>query len=110
MVAIESDAQDYKRKALLAAKDGGSMTVKSQMHDHVQGNRTWPLVYDARALIHPSYNDGEQGMTIEENEERYKAAKEKGDVSMLITWSVVSNSNIMIRMFNIRVNRLKGLD
>lgn len=57
------------------------------MHDHVQGNRTWPALYDGRALAHPSYHDHCAGMAIEENEARYKAAKEKGDVSLMVTWS-----------------------
>ncbi|KAI0512806.1 FMN-dependent 2-nitropropane dioxygenase [Xylaria bambusicola] len=87
MVAPESDAEDYKRKALLAASDGATSTVKSYVHDHVQGNFTWPTRYDARALVHRSYHDAQAGMTIEENESRYRAAKEKGDVSMMVTWS-----------------------
>lgn len=87
VVAPESDAEDYKREALLAASDGAANTVKSYVHDHVQGNRAWPSVYDGRALVHQSYRDDVAGMTIEENEARYKAAKEKGDVSMMVTWS-----------------------
>ncbi|KAI0432187.1 FMN-dependent 2-nitropropane dioxygenase [Xylaria sp. FL1042] len=87
MVAPESDAEDYKRKALLSASDGATSTVKSYVHDHVQGNFTWPTLYDARALVHQSYHDSQAGMTIEENEARYRAAKEKGDVSMMVTWS-----------------------
>ncbi|KAJ3553737.1 hypothetical protein NPX13_g10811 [Xylaria arbuscula] len=87
MVAPESDAEDYKRKALLAASDGATSTVKSYVHDHVQGNFTWPTRYDARALVHPSYHDDQAGMTIKDNEARYRAAKEKGDISMMVTWS-----------------------
>ncbi|KAI1201218.1 FMN-dependent 2-nitropropane dioxygenase [Nemania serpens] len=87
VVAPETDAEDYKRKALLAASDGAANTAKSYIHDHVQGNRTWPSVYDGRALLHQSYHNDRAGMAIEENEARYKAAKEKGDVSMLVTWS-----------------------
>ncbi|GAP88893.2 putative FMN-dependent 2-nitropropane dioxygenase [Rosellinia necatrix] len=87
MVAPESEAQDYKREALLSASDGATSTVKSQIHDHVQGNRTWPALYDGRALVHPSYTDHQAGVPIEENEARYKAAKEKGDVSRMVTWS-----------------------
>ncbi|KAI3320440.1 FMN-dependent 2-nitropropane dioxygenase [Xylariaceae sp. AK1471] len=87
MVATESGAQDYKRKALISASDGGANTVKSHLHDHVQGNRSWPAQYDARALVHPSYHDHQAGMGIEENETRYRKAKEGGDVSMMVTWS-----------------------
>ncbi|KAI0554359.1 FMN-dependent 2-nitropropane dioxygenase [Xylaria curta] len=87
IVAPESDAQDYKRQALLSASDGAANTVKSYMHDHVQGTWNWPSLYDARALVHPSYTDDLAGMPIKENEARYKAAKEKGDFSMMVTWS-----------------------
>ncbi|KAI0908628.1 FMN-dependent 2-nitropropane dioxygenase [Ustulina deusta] len=87
VVAPESDAEDYKRKALLSASDGATSTVKSYVHDHVQGNFTWPALYDGRALVHQSYYDAQGGMTIKENEARYRAAKEKGDVSMMVTWS-----------------------
>ncbi|KAI0468296.1 FMN-dependent 2-nitropropane dioxygenase [Xylaria cf. heliscus] len=87
VVAPESDAQDYKREALLSASDGATNTVKSYVHDHVQGNWTWPSLYDARALVHPSYTDDLAGMTIKENEARYKTAKERGDFSMMVTWS-----------------------
>ncbi|KAI1174094.1 FMN-dependent 2-nitropropane dioxygenase [Nemania sp. FL0916] len=87
MVAPETDAEEYKRKALLATSDGAATTVKSYVHDHVQGNWTWPAVYDARAIVHPSYRDDVAGMAIKENEARYKAAKAKGDVDMMVTWS-----------------------
>ncbi|KAI1114585.1 FMN-dependent 2-nitropropane dioxygenase [Nemania sp. NC0429] len=87
VVAPETDAEEYKRKALLAASDGAANTAKSQIHDHVQGNRTWPSVYDGRALLHQSYHDDKAGMAIEENEARYKAAKARGDFSNVVTWS-----------------------
>ncbi|KAI0805333.1 FMN-dependent 2-nitropropane dioxygenase [Xylaria sp. FL0064] len=87
MVAPESDAEEYKREALLSASDGATSTVKSYVHDHVQGNFTWPTLYDARAIVHQSYHDSQAGMTIEENVARYRAAKDKGDVSMMVTWS-----------------------
>ncbi|KAI0541838.1 FMN-dependent 2-nitropropane dioxygenase [Xylaria digitata] len=87
MVTPESDAEDYKRQALLAASDGATSTVKSYVHDHVQSNFTWPTLYDARALVHQSYHDDLAGMEIAENEARYKVAKKKGDVSIMVTWS-----------------------
>ncbi|KAI1313728.1 FMN-dependent 2-nitropropane dioxygenase [Xylaria venustula] len=87
MVAPESDAQDYKRAALLSASDGATSTVKSYVHDHVQNNFTWPTLYDGRALVHQSYHDSQSGMTIEENVARYKEASKKGDTSLMVTWS-----------------------
>ncbi|KAH6661300.1 2-nitropropane dioxygenase [Truncatella angustata] len=87
MVATESDTQDYKRQVILSTTDGGATTAKSQIHDHIQGNREWPDVYDGRAVIHPSYQDQQSGISFEENEKRFKAAKEAGEVSRMVTWS-----------------------
>ncbi|KAI0004750.1 FMN-dependent 2-nitropropane dioxygenase [Xylariaceae sp. FL0662B] len=87
MVATESDAQEFKRKAILGTTDGGSSTVKSQLHDHIQGNTEWPDIYDGRAVIHPSYQDYQAGLPLEENRKRFNAAKESGDLSRMVTWS-----------------------
>lgn len=87
MVASESSAQDYKRHVILSTSDGGVSTVKSQLHDHVQGNMEWPDVYDGRAIIHPSYVDYESGVSLEENSKRLQAAKSAGDFSRMVTWS-----------------------
>ncbi|KAI1075487.1 FMN-dependent 2-nitropropane dioxygenase [Whalleya microplaca] len=87
MVATESDAQDFKRKAILGTTDGGANTVKSQLHDHIQGNMEWPDVYDGRAVIHPSYQDQQSGLSLEENRKRFKAAKDSGELSRMVTWS-----------------------
>ncbi|KAI0481261.1 FMN-dependent 2-nitropropane dioxygenase [Xylariaceae sp. FL0804] len=87
MVAVESDAQDYKRKAILSTTDGGANTAKSQIHDHVQGNKEWPVIYDGRALLHPSYHDDRAGVPLEDNAERFRKAREAGDLSRMVTWS-----------------------
>ncbi|KAI2613204.1 FMN-dependent 2-nitropropane dioxygenase [Hypoxylon fragiforme] len=87
MVAVESDAQDFKRKAILSTADGGVNTVKSQLHDHIQGNTSWPSVYDGRAIVTPTYRDQLAGVPLDENTKRFNAAKENGDVSRMVTWS-----------------------
>ncbi|KAI1456691.1 FMN-dependent 2-nitropropane dioxygenase [Annulohypoxylon moriforme] len=87
MVATESDAQDFKRKALLSTADGGASTVKSQLHDHIQGNKSWPDLYDGRAIITPTFEDHVAGVPFDENTKRFEAAKEGGDVSRMVTWS-----------------------
>ncbi|KAK8066591.1 2-nitropropane dioxygenase [Apiospora hydei] len=87
MVATESDTQDFKRKAILSTSDGGMNTVKSQLHDHIQGNMTWPDIYDGRAVVHPCYHDHVAGVPLEENAAKFKTAKEAGDNSMMVTWS-----------------------
>lgn len=60
---------------------------RSQVHDHVQGNKEWPDVYDGRAIVHPSFQDQQAGLSLEDNEKRYKSAKDSGDLSRMITWS-----------------------
>jgi nitronate monooxygenase len=60
---------------------------RSQLHDHVQGNKEWPDVYDGRAIIHPSYRDEQAGVSLEDNEKRYKTAQEAGDTSRMVTWA-----------------------
>ncbi|KAI2470502.1 FMN-dependent 2-nitropropane dioxygenase [Annulohypoxylon bovei var. microspora] len=87
MVATESDAQDFKRKALLSTTDGGANTVKSQLHDHIQGNKNWPDVYDGRAIITPTYQDHAAGVSLDENTKRFEAASQGGDLSRMVTWS-----------------------
>jgi nitronate monooxygenase len=57
------------------------------LHDHIQGNKEWPDMYDGRAVVHPSYTDSQKGMSFEENLSRFKAAKAAGDLSRMVTWS-----------------------
>ncbi|KAI1409491.1 FMN-dependent 2-nitropropane dioxygenase [Hypoxylon sp. FL1857] len=87
MVATESDAQDFKRRAVLSTSDGAANTVKSQLHDHIQGNMSWPDVYDGRAIVTPTYEDYRAGVPLDENAKRFQAAKDSGDLSRMVTWS-----------------------
>ncbi|KAI0127566.1 FMN-dependent 2-nitropropane dioxygenase [Xylariales sp. AK1849] len=87
MIATESSAQDYKRQAILSTSDGGANTVKSQLHDHIQGNKEWPDIYDGRAVVHPSYQDQQTGVSLEVNIKRFNSAKESGNLSRMVTWS-----------------------
>ncbi|KAK7911274.1 2-nitropropane dioxygenase, partial [Apiospora marii] len=87
MVAAEADTQEFKRKAILSTSDGGMNTVKSQLHDHIQGNMSWPDLYDGRAVVNPCYQDYEAGLSLEENVAKFKAAKDAGDTSRMTTWS-----------------------
>ncbi|KAI1134861.1 FMN-dependent 2-nitropropane dioxygenase [Hypoxylon sp. FL0543] len=87
MVATESEAQDFKRRAIISTSDGAANTVKSQLHDHIQGNMSWPDVYDGRAIRTPTYEDHRAGVPLDENTKRFKAAKDSGDLSRMVTWS-----------------------
>lgn len=87
IVAKESSAPEYRRKAILEAEDGGSTTVKSTFHDDILGTTVWPKMYDGRAIITDSYRDHESGVSLEENRARFGAAKDAGDNSRQVTWS-----------------------
>lgn len=63
------------------------MSHRSQLHDHIQSNRDWPDMYDGRAIVHPSYTDSQKGVPFVESLSRFKAAKEVGDNSRMVTWS-----------------------
>ncbi|KAI1759175.1 FMN-dependent 2-nitropropane dioxygenase [Hypoxylon sp. FL1150] len=86
MVSPESDAGDFKRKALLSTSDGGTNTVKSHLHDRIQ-NSTWPDFYEGRAIVTPTYEDHAAGVPLDENTRRYKTAMEAGDISRMVIWS-----------------------
>lgn len=63
--------------------------ARSQLHDHVQGNHSWPDLYDGRAIVHPSYRDHLAGVPLADNAAQFQAAKESGDSSRMVTWSYV---------------------
>lgn len=66
------------------------LPLRSQLHDHIQGNTSWPDVYDGRAIVTPTYEDYAAGVPLDENTKRFKAAKEEGDLSRMVTWSCVN--------------------
>ncbi|KAI5920473.1 FMN-dependent 2-nitropropane dioxygenase [Camillea tinctor] len=86
-VAKESDAAEFRRKALLSTSDGGVNTIKSEVHDWIQGNMEWPAAYHGRALLHPLLLEYEAGVPIDEIQRRFNAATDAGDVFKLVTWS-----------------------
>ncbi|OTA99340.1 hypothetical protein M426DRAFT_325196 [Hypoxylon sp. CI-4A] len=87
IVASESGAADYTKTAVLAASDGGASTVKSTFHDYIRSDRSWPELYDGRAIINPSVRDHQAGLSLDENIKLFKAAQESGDTSRMVTWS-----------------------
>lgn len=87
MAAAESAAPEYKRQTLVATVDGAENTAKSQFHDHVQGNHSWPALYDGRGVVTAALRDHEAGVPLAENVEKHKAAQQAGDVSRAVTWS-----------------------
>ncbi|KUI74242.1 Nitronate monooxygenase [Cytospora mali] len=100
IVAKESSAPEYRRKAILEGKDGGNTTVKTweyrpnetdpgrtTFHDDILGTSVWPKTYDGRAILTDSYRDHAAGLSLEENRAKFGAAKDAGDDSRQVTWS-----------------------
>ncbi|KAJ6445039.1 2-nitropropane dioxygenase protein [Purpureocillium lavendulum] len=86
IVAKESSASESYKRTVLEARDGGAITIKSTVHDDIQGTPIWPGLYDGRAIVGDSYRDHEAGLPMEENIKKYQDAKQAGDVSRAITW------------------------
>jgi len=87
ITARESPAPETTKKVLLEASDGGATTVKSTVHDDVQGTGFWPVLYDGRAVIGESYRDHLGGTSKEENVGKFKAAAKVGDASRKTVWA-----------------------
>ncbi|KAH8196288.1 hypothetical protein TruAng_009536 [Truncatella angustata] len=64
--------------------------MASMSCDHTVGLWEPCACSGCRAVIHPSYQDQQSGVSFEENEKRFKAAKEAGEVSRMVTWSGTS--------------------
>ncbi|GJN80245.1 hypothetical protein PLIIFM63780_003770 [Purpureocillium lilacinum] len=86
IVAKESTASESYKGTVLRARDGGAITIKSTIHDDIQGTPIWPSLYDGRAIMGDSYHDHEGGLPMVENIKKYQDAKQSGDVSRSITW------------------------
>lgn len=52
--------------AVLEARDGGKVTVRSKVFDELKGPNIWPEGYDGRSIVVKSYADWAAGMGMEE--------------------------------------------
>ncbi|KAK3080476.1 hypothetical protein LTS18_001015 [Coniosporium uncinatum] len=87
ITARESPAPETTKKVLLEARDGGATTIKSTVHDDVQGTGFWPVLYDGRAVMGESYRDHLEGVSLEDNVGKFKAAAKLGDASRRTVWA-----------------------
>jgi nitronate monooxygenase len=71
-------AKGYQHE-VLRVSDGGVSTVTTTVYDVVRGIHGWPTAYNGRGVANRSYMDALQGMTDDENFERYKEAIKQGD-------------------------------
>ena len=83
----EASTPQTTKDTIVAATDGGFTTIKSTVHDDIQGTGFWPAKYDGRAVIGRSYEDHAAGLSMEDNVKQFKAAREAGDPSRTIVWA-----------------------
>ncbi|KAF1914998.1 hypothetical protein BDU57DRAFT_531373 [Ampelomyces quisqualis] len=73
-----SIASGYQAE-VLRATDGGQVTVRTKVYDHLRGTTGWAETHNARGIVNRSYFDAVGGMDVEENKRLYEAEMEKGD-------------------------------
>lgn len=64
---------------ILSASDGGSSTVRTKVYDQVRDIHGWPEEYNGRGLINRTYIEAMEGMSEDQNREKYMEELEKGD-------------------------------
>lgn len=87
LVTTECASTEFAKNAILSATDGGVATIKSTIHDTIQGTGFWPAAFDGRAIIGESYKDYLAGVSEEENIIKYKDAIKAGDNGRRIVWA-----------------------
>ncbi|KAE8420337.1 hypothetical protein BDV36DRAFT_281649 [Aspergillus pseudocaelatus] len=87
MVAAMALGPDVAKEKIVSTTDGISTTIKSRKHDVFNSTDFWPRQYDGRAIIGPSYEDFQSGVTDEEILKRHSDAREKGEDDRTIIWA-----------------------
>ena len=83
----ECPMPDAVKATIVRTADGAASTVKSVVHDDIQGTGFWPALYDGRAIVGESYRDHEAGVGLDDNITKYKAAMTAGQSSRRTVWA-----------------------
>lgn len=75
----EAVISDGYRKAVIAAKDGGINTARTNVYDRLRGTTGWPETYNGRGILNQSFWDSQNGVDEKENKRLYKDAMQQGD-------------------------------
>jgi len=81
LAAEETTVHPTYQSAIVAASDGGQSTVRSKLFDNLRGANIWPGAYDGRSIVVKSFEEFEDGTSIEDIRERHNEAvkgEEKG--------------------------------
>lgn len=65
--------------AVLQARDGGQMTMRSKLFDQLSGPSIWPVEYDGRSLAVQSHKDYVSGRSLEGIQKAHKEAVDVDD-------------------------------
>ncbi|MCJ1236674.1 hypothetical protein MMC14_004656 [Varicellaria rhodocarpa] len=87
LVTEECPAPTAMKNIIMSTTDGGVSTVKSTVHDTMQGTGFWPQAYDGRAIIGESYKDHIAGLPEDANIIKYKDALAAGDSTRRTVWA-----------------------
>lgn len=68
------------RAAVLEARDGGQVTVRSKLFDQLRGPNVWPQVYDGRSLVVKSHKDFVDGVGLEDIQRKHQEALKEEDL------------------------------
>lgn len=72
--ASETNVHPEYRRAVLAATDGGQITVRSKLFDELRGPNAWPELYDGRSFRMQSFKEHSEGVHIDEIRRRHSGA------------------------------------
>ncbi|KAH8695606.1 2-nitropropane dioxygenase [Talaromyces proteolyticus] len=86
---LESEASQATKSVLVSTQDGGISTVKSVIHDSLQGRGDlWPVPYDGRAVICDPYKKVLAGkLSVEQATDLQKKAASEGNTSGMVVWA-----------------------
>lgn len=75
------------KSKFLVLEKSDKLHDRSGFHDELAGTTwLWPKKYDGRAIITDSFKDHSAGVSLEENQTKFKGAAE-GDSSRQLIWS-----------------------
>ncbi|ODV90923.1 hypothetical protein CANCADRAFT_113500 [Tortispora caseinolytica NRRL Y-17796] len=78
--------QGYK-ECVLAASDGGRLTIRNKFYDFCRNTTGWPKYIDGRSVINDTYLDHLNGVKDQDVKSRYKEAEKIDDFNRLVVFA-----------------------
>jgi nitronate monooxygenase len=89
LASKEAEIPQGFQKALIESKDGGQDTARTRLYDSLRGT-DWPREYDGRALLNQSFFDDKDGVSLQENQTRFKEAAKNTDTGFGVNGRLVT--------------------